>query len=204
MDSIKLYIANAHGQFDQEMIDKIEDGFSAGKKVLVNYMNADKIDVVFVNAPDSVIPEQGLGGLAAGPYNIYISLDPDIKFFTQNDVISTLLHETHHCLRMRGPGYGTTLGEAMISEGLATLCEEEYFNKTPIYAEVKITDEDIKKALKEIKNKDYNHNSWFFGSQDTQRWFGYTYGYQLAKAYSKKTRKNAVELVNTKAALILP
>lgn len=204
MDSIKLYIANAHDQFDQEMLDKIHSGFNAGKKIISDYLNANKLDIIFVNAPESVIPEQGLGGLAAGPYNIYVSLNPKIKFFTNVDIIETLIHESHHCLRMRTIGYGKTLGQTMISEGLATLAEEQYQNKTPIYAKVNIKDEEIFKASKTLKSKKYDHGVWFFGDGDIQRWFGYTYGYQLAKAYSQKTGKSAVELVDTDASLMLP
>ena len=198
---INKYIANASNEFGPEILKKIEQGFSEGLKIIRKKLNADKIDIVFVNAPMNVIPEIGIGGYSPGPYNIYINLDPKFTTFAVEAIVSTILHETHHCMRWRNPGYGLSLGEAMISEGIATLFEEEYIGKTPIYAQVKIKQEEIDKANKNLNNRDYNHSDWFFGGKDTQRWFAYTYGYKMSKAYSKKVNKTAAELVNTPAKL---
>ncbi len=198
MKSIKHYIANAHGQFDDEMLEKIKSGFKDGSKLITDYLGANNIDVVFVNDPFSIIPEQGIGGYAPGPYNIYVSLDPKNKSFTRENVLLTMLHEAHHCMRWRKPGYGNTLGEVMISEGLATLCEAEYSGVVPIYGRVKIKEKEIKKALVSL-DKDYIHKDWFFGSKDIQRWFAYTYGYHLCKEYSEKSGKNAVQLMHEDA-----
>jgi uncharacterized protein YjaZ len=203
MSSIKHYIANAHGEFDAAMLAKIEVGYKQGKSYVEKKLKANKIDVVFVNAPLNVIPEMGIGGMSPGPFNIYVSLDPAYKNFLDEDMACTIVHEAHHCMRYRGPGYGRTLGEAMISEGLACLFEEEYSGKPPIYTQVKIKQSEIKEATKLLNSKSYNHSDWFFGSEKIQRWFGYTYGYQLSKAYSQKTGKSAAELVHTSAKLIL-
>ncbi len=203
MKSIKHYIANAHGQFDDEMIEKIESGFRDGSRLNIEHLGADKIDVIFINNPYSVIPEQGIGGYAPGPYNIYISLDPKNKSFTHQDILLTMLHEAHHCMRSRKPGYGNTLGEAMVSEGLATLCESEYSGEVPIYGKVNIKKDEIKKAFKNLDN-DYVHNDWFFGSKDIQRWFAYTYGYRLCKSYSEKSGKSSVQLMHEDAKVFYP
>ena len=201
--SINRYVANSSGQFGAEILDKIEVGFKEASVVMKNKLKADKIDVIFVNAPKNVIPEIGIGGSSPGPYNIYVSLNPKFSTFTVEDLVLTILHESHHCMRWRKLGYGRTLGEAMITEGLATLFEEELSGKPPIYAQVKIEQAEIEKARKNLDNKKYNHSEWFFGAKDVQRWFAYTYGYQLSKAYSKKVNKSAAELVNTPAKLFL-
>ena len=199
--SINKYIANASNEFGPEILNKIEQGFSEGLKIIRKKLNADKIDIVFVNAPMNVLPEIGIGGYSPGPYNIYINLDPKFTTFAVEAIVSTILHETHHCMRWRNPGYGLSLGEAMISEGLATLFEEESSGKTPIYAQVKIKQEEIEKANKSLNNKEYNHSDWFFRGKDTQRWFAYTYGHKISKSYSQKVSKTAAELVNTPAKL---
>jgi len=198
---INKYISNASNEFGPVILRKIEAGFKEALPIIRNKLDADKIDIIFVNAPMDVIPEIGIGGYSPGPYNIYVSLDPKFTTFTVEDMVSTILHETHHCMRWRNPGYGLSLGEAMISEGLATLFEEEYSGKTPIYAQVKIKQEEIDKAKKNLNNKKYNHSDWFFGSKDTQRWFAYTYGYKMSKTYAQKLNKTAAELVNTPAKL---
>ncbi len=200
---INKYVANSSGEFGAEILDKIEAGFKEAVVIVKDKLNADKIDIIIVNAPMNVIPEIGIGGYSPGPYNIYVSLDPKFTTFTVEDLVLTILHESHHCLRWRKPGYGKTLGEAMISEGLATLFEEEHSGKPPIYAQVKIKQTEIEKARKNLDNEKYNHSDWFFGSKDVQRWFAYTYGYRLSKTYSEKVNKSAAELVNTPAKLFL-
>lgn len=200
---INKYVANSSGEFGAEILDKIEAGFKEALVIIKDRLNADKIDIIFVNAPMNVIPEIGIGGYSPGPYNIYVSLDPRFTTFTVEDLVLTILHETHHCLRWRKPGYGKAFGEAMISEGLATLFEEEHSGKPPIYARVKIKQTEIERARKILDNKQYNHSEWFFGAKDVQRWFAYTYGYQLSKAYSERVGKSAAELVNTPAKLFL-
>ena len=201
--SINKYIANASGEFCNEIIDKIDAGFAQGRDIVRNKLDADKIDVFFVNDPMGTMPEIGIGGYSPGPYNIYVSLDPDFKAFSVEDIVLTMLHETHHCMRWRNPGYGQSLGEAMISEGLATLFEEEHSGIPPIYAKVQIKQDEIEKAKKDLNNKNYDHTKWFFGTKNIQKWFAYTYGYQLSKAYSQKVNKNAAELVNCSAELFL-
>lgn len=198
--SISKYIANASGQFGSEILAKIEAGFGQAVKVAREKLGSDQIDIIFVNEPWSIIPEYGIGGYSSGPYNISISLDPK-RDFSVEDLISSILHETHHCMRWRDPGYGKTLGEAIISEGLATLFEEEYSGKIPLYGQVKIKPNEIALAEKSLADKNYAHSDWFFGAGKVQRWFAYTYGYRLAKAYSEKSGKSAAELVNVTAKL---
>jgi uncharacterized protein YjaZ len=206
MSSIKFYIANATGEFDRAYIEKIEACYVAAEDVITKKLNATKIDIIFVNAPMNIISEIGIGGFAPGPHNIYISLDPQINKWFQKDMIMSIAHEAHHCMRWRDPGYGDNVGEEMISEGMATLFEEEVAAETPVYAKVKIKPEEIEEVKKHLndKSKYAGHQKWFFGADDIQRWFGYTYGYQLCKAYSNKTGKTAAELVNTNASEMLP
>ena len=40
-------------------------------------------------------------------------------------------HEVHYCLRMGGPGYGRSLGEALVSEGLAGRFVAKLFGNAP-------------------------------------------------------------------------
>ncbi len=197
---ISKYVANASGQFGPETLAKIDAGFEKAIRIAREKLHADQIDVIFVNAPWSIIPEYGIGGYSSGSYNISISLDPK-RDFSVEDLISSILHEVHHCMRWRDPGYGETLGEAMISEGLATLFEEEYSGKAPLYGQVKIKPSEIALAEKSLADKNYTHSDWFFGAGKIQRWFAYTYGYRLAKAYSEKSGKSAAGLVNTPAKL---
>lgn len=202
MSSIKHYVANSTGELDNlnEMITK---SLSTVIPMVEKELGADKIDIIFISAAALAIPEYGIGGNSPGPNHVYVSFDPNSVKITQNGINETLLHEIHHCMRWRNPGYGQTLGEAMISEGLACLYEEQHSGNAPIYAKVSLNDNQIAKASKILHSKNYNHSEWFFGSKDIDRWFGYSYGYKLCKDYSVKTNKSASDLVHTKAKLIL-
>lgn len=202
MVSINYYVANSTGKLDS-LLPKITTAFDEGISVLVDKLKADRIDIIFLYDSKWTIPELGVGANSPGPYNLYVSLDPGFKNLKQSDIFLSIVHEGHHCMRWRKPGYGVTLGEAMVSEGLATLFEEEISGEPPIYSQVKITGDEIKKAQGYLNKKTYNHAEWFFGAKKIQRWFGYTYGYQLCKAYSAKTGKKASDLVHTDAKLIL-
>ena len=201
--SIYYHIANSTGELDH-LTDRFISAFHKAQKITEKELKADCIDIIFINAPSLVIKELGISGSSPGPHHMYVTVDSKFKNITEENMILTILHETHHCMRWRKPGYGKTLGEAMISEGLATLYEEEHSGKVPIYAQVKIKQSDIDLANKELSNDKYDHQEWFFGSTKTPRWFSYSYGYKLAKEYSQKTNKKASELVHTSANLMLP
>jgi uncharacterized protein YjaZ len=107
MSSINHYIANSTGELDKLVIPIVE-----------KELDAAQIDIIFVSAAASAIPEYGIGGSSRGPNHVYVSFDPKSDKITQEGLNETLFHEIHHCMRWRNPGYGKTLGETMISEGI--------------------------------------------------------------------------------------
>ncbi|MEI6183812.1 MAG: DUF2268 domain-containing putative Zn-dependent protease [Polynucleobacter sp.] len=202
MPSINHYIANSTGELDK-LSNMISKSLSTVIPIVEKELKANQIDIIFVSATMLAIPEYGIGGNSPGPNHVYVSFDPKSKKITRRGLEETLFHEIHHCMRWRNPGYGQTLGEAMVSEGMACLYEEQHSGKAPIYAKVKLQDDQIAKATKIINSKNYSHSDWFFGSKNIDRWFGYSYGYKLCKDYSVKNNKSASELVHVKAKLIL-
>jgi uncharacterized protein YjaZ len=202
MSSINHYIANSTVELDK-LVDMISKSLSTVIPIVEKELDAAQIDIIFVSAAASAIPEYGIGGSSRGPNHVYVSFDPKSDKITQEGLNETLFHEIHHCMRWRNPGYGKTLGETMISEGMACLYEEQHSGKAPIYAKVSLKDDQIVKAKNLINSKNYSHYEWFFGSKDIDRWFGYSYGYKLCRDYSVKTKKSAAELVNISAQKIL-
>lgn len=136
MSSINYYIANSTKELD-EIIPLIKSALTEVLPIIEKDLKADKIDIIFISAANYAIPEYGVGGNSPGPNHIYISLDPNSKVISQENIFSSILHEAHHCMRWRKPGYGLTLGEAMISEGLACLYEEQITKVIPLYAKSK-------------------------------------------------------------------
>lgn len=202
MSSINHYIANSTGELDK-LVNMISKSLSSVIPIVEKELYATQIDIIFVSAAALAIPEYGIGGNTPGPNHVYVSFDPNSDMITQDGLNETLFHEIHHCMRWRNPGYGQTLGEAMISEGMACLYEEQHSGKAPIYAKIRLKDSQIAEAKKIINSKNYIHSDWFFGSKDIDKWFGYSYGYKLCKDYSTKSDKKASELVNIDAKKIL-
>lgn len=202
MSTISHYIANSTGELDN-LEELISQSLKRVIPVVEKDFHANQIDIIFVSAAGLVIPEYGIGGYTPGPNHVYISFDPESSKITQEGIVETLFHEIHHCMRWRNPGYGEALGQALTTEGLACLYEEEKSGTTPIYAKVKLDDKQIELAKKILNSKDYDHGKWFFGSDDIDRWFGYSYGYQLCKKYSVDNNQKASDLVNIPADEIL-
>lgn len=202
MSSIKSHVANATGELDN-LLGLIEAALAEALPVVEEELKANEIDIFFLSAPGLAMPDYGIGGNSPGPNHIYISFDPTSDKITKQGIIETLLHEIHHCMRWRKPGYGETLGEAMITEGLACLYEQEHSGHPPIYATTELHNKEINKAREMFDDKTYNHAEWFFGSKNINNWFGYTYGYQICKEYSSKHGLSSIDLINVNAKQIL-
>lgn len=157
------------------------------------------------------IPGWGLGGYAPGPTNVDIVVDIGYSGLAQ--VLADRLppitaHELHHAARWRGPGYGSTLLENMVSEGLA-----DHFAVQLLGAELPWTDafpEDqtafyLNRARSELDSSTFNFNAWFFGGFGLPQWTGYTLGYRLVRDYlMRNPGSSAASLVNAPASLFRP
>jgi uncharacterized protein YjaZ len=192
---IKYFIANASGTLSNKL-DLITSEFEKARDIAINTLNASKIDVIFVDAPNNAIKELGVGGYTASENLIYISINSK-HHIKEPNIESIILHELHHATRWRKPGFGKTLAEVMITEGLATLFEEESTRRTPIYAKTKFDIKKLELLKKEVGNDKFSYFDWFIGgTNDIPKWFGYACGYLLAKNLSDKTGKTSSELAN--------
>ncbi|EAM2928103.1 peptidase [Salmonella enterica] len=151
-------------------------------------MPIPSLDVV-VKAGKLVIPEKGHVGFCPEAGVVYITVDPENPTFCKNDAHSIermFAHELHHAVRWAGPGYGSTLGEVIVSEGLAGHFSLELFGGEPELWE-RLKSELIKPHSPQLfqnwYNTDYDHNAWFFGTGDLPRWLGYTAGFKLISRY---------------------
>ena len=96
------------------------------------------------------------------------------------DIESVVAHELHHLARWHYAGYGFSLGEAVLTEGIATLYEEEISGKKPIWSNTKLDSLIVDKLIKEWDAHNYDHDEWFFSGKHG-RWVGYSAGYKVAK-----------------------
>jgi uncharacterized protein YjaZ len=160
----------------------------------------EHVDVMIVENPSWTIPNVGLGGYSPTPHLVQIWLDPNVTDFEHNlerELAPTLAHELHHAIRWHNPGYGQTLLEAMVTEGLAQAFEIPFRDgQVPQYAILENParmDELMELAQLEFQNTTYDHNGWFFGSKarDIPRWTGYALGFEIAKRYFEKADTTA-------------
>ena len=146
-----------------------------------------------VDNPALIIPEIGIGGFNPNQNEVVIAFDSDF-FGQRKDTINykmILCHEIHHAVRRRSVGYGSTLLEAIISEGLADHFSMEITGVVAPPWSVALHKDDLKQ-LTEIAqplwtNSNYNHDKWFFGTDPTiPRWSGYAIGFAMVDNYLKK------------------
>lgn len=189
----------------------ISNEFDASIRRIKALLPVSDVDVV-VKPGKSVLPEIGLIGHCPSSEVVYITIDPEHPDLLNNfseEFLGTLGHELHHCVRNKSTGYGEELGEALVSEGLACHFETElrqdtkpiYINDVPLENIVEL----LRLAKRELNNKEYDHNAWFFGSREKAipRYFGYAFGYYLVSRYIKKTGVPASQLFDKHADEVL-
>lgn len=142
-------------------------------------------DLVVQGVEGGGIPDWGVGGFAPGKGLIEITLDP--ARWNEGYFIRTLLHELHHVMRWDGPGYGSSLGEALVSEGLAGHFVVEVMGGKPDPWDAVAPDRGLAgRALREWDNADYDHGLWFAGKGDLPRWAAYGMGHALVGQHLKR------------------
>ncbi|PWW11111.1 putative Zn-dependent protease DUF2268 [Pantoea sp. AG702] len=168
-------------------------------------MPTPSVDVI-VKAGKCVIPEKGHAGFCPESGVIYITVDPENPAFCKNvahSIERMFAHELHHAARWAGPGYGSTLGEVLVSEGLAG-----HFSLELLGGEAEpweslqshIVKPYYPLVFENWNHTDYDHNTWFFGTGDLPRWLGYTAGFNLISRYlASSPHLKASMLANIKA-----
>jgi uncharacterized protein YjaZ len=199
---VTSHVPNSAGRLDRHL-DLISAAFESSVQPARELLGAEGIDVLFIDAPDEVIPEWGIGGSTYGPHVIVVAVDPEFPGLSGEHLMSTLVHEFHHAMRWRGPGCGGDLGGMLVSEGLAQLFEEEVLGAPPMYSQARITEAEVAQAHLELHRQPFSQAKWFFGAEGITRMFGYAYGYRICRGYAGSTAQRASELVNVPAPAVL-
>jgi Predicted Zn-dependent protease (DUF2268) len=211
--SLKLVPLDAGHEFAPGRLDSIVGWLEDAARDLAPPLQAERIDVLVVPGK-RLIPGWDCNGYTHGPWRITITVDPSCDGHEQRpldaQLRAMLAHELHHAMRSRGPGYGSTLGEALVSEGLAQCYEEEVGCPTPNYA-VDVRGPALAKlaglAKDELWSDQYDHSKWFFGSKTdaTFPWSGgYSLGYVLVRSWLERAGVSASAAASVAAREILP
>jgi hypothetical protein len=186
---------------------------ASADKAFVLLPHHGRIEIAVEVNPEMTIPEIGVGGFAdPRTGNVTLSVDPsrvDLRHVLETWIPDTVAHELHHSSRVRvGPGYGVTLGQAIVSEGLADRFSYEVFPHTP----PKPWDHALTKAQEHtfwlqarplLNSRGYSFSDWFFGSGGKPRWGGFTLGYDITGRYLTEHHQTPSDAVTTPAAKIL-
>jgi len=192
--------------------DRVEAEIEKARQRVARLVEPPKIEIIVQQIPENIIPELGVGGYTPGARVLFLALDPGSPHFVEslgNEALQRMVvHEVHHCLRWDGPGYGRTLGEALVSEGLAGRFASILYDSPPEPWECAVAPADAAAHFPDaatLAASDYDHRAWFFGTGGTYpRWLGYTLGYLVAGAWLRSVREVDVErLVNVPAAEVL-
>jgi uncharacterized protein YjaZ len=170
------------------------------------------LTIVVVDQPDAVIPEVGLGGYTPSASQVRLFVDPrrsDFAAVVTRELLPLVAHEIHHAARWRAVGYGMTLRDAAVSEGLADHFAQEVSGAPPPPWSRALADTALARWSTVVATQSrgfYNHRAWFFGQGDSiPRWTGYAVGYELVRRHLRAdTTRRASTLVGVPAAVIVP
>lgn len=204
-----IHILKQSGQMDDTFVMSIKKSIRFALKKAQKVVQIPPLDIVVMDDPKFVIPELGISGYAKNSTTIFVHVDPNSSHLINNleqEVVSTIAHELHHVLRMSTVGYGKTLLEALITEGLADHFDKELNQTSPKPWSISLKPDELgffsRLAINEYNNTSYNHQDWFFGSLERRipRWAGYAIGFDLVGKYIKRTDIKASQLFSTLAS----
>lgn len=184
---MKIHMLNAQGILTDH-IEHIESILRDTHQRVAELLSLPSVDVI-VKAGNYVIPEKGIIGYCPEAHLIYLTIDPASPAFQKNgkqSITRVFAHELHHATRWEITGYGDTLGGAILSEGLAGHFVLEVFKGDPEPWE-SINSDILQNYITPVINhwdkKDYDHNAWFYGTNDLPRWLGYSLGFNFVDQY---------------------
>jgi hypothetical protein len=198
--------ANASGQLTPHL-DRITAAIDAARKLAAPHLPDISLDVVIQHRPGRVIPGLGHVGFAPTATVIQLTFDTTDADFEANlgaPLTRTVLHELHHIHRWHGPGYGQTLGEALVTEGLAGHFVRQLCDTPPEPWERPIPDHQLRPYLRIARDgwtSGYDHAAWFFGADGHPDHLGYSLGHALVGAFLEDNpADSAASLVHAPAS----
>jgi uncharacterized protein YjaZ len=205
-----LHILNADRSLDA-WAQRIELAFSASIALVSSRIPVGDVDVVVYNDHEYVVPELGVSGFCTSPRRLYLPLDvdhPNLSTTFERVFQSFLAHELHHCARRRIDGFAETLGQALVTEGLACCFEAELpGGSVPIYATRIAGRELVDLAVQAEAERELplsGYGKWFFGEREPEipNHAGYTLGYELVSKWLRRHGQTAASCYAIRASQV--
>ncbi len=211
MANLVPHILGASGRLEALRTPLLE-GLARAEAAAMAVVDIPRTDVVIRVWPRATIAADGVGGFCPRRREIEIALDPDNRALSLGPGSAyerTIVHELHHVLRRDEAGYGETLGEALVSEGLAGHFVVQALGTVPEPWEQAVGPEELmhwaRRALLDWRRADYDHTDWFFGHGEKPLWLGYALGFALVADYLDAHRMGgAAALADKPASFFVP
>lgn len=188
--SDNICFAIEHGGLSISQQVLIESKVRSGIQSINRLMSINDLKIRIVDNQQLVIPEIGIGGYNPDAHEVIIAVNTGFEDFEstlETNFISILAHEIHHAKRRRSVGYGITLLEGTISEGLADHFSIEVTGIQPPPWSVALNENELENWIETASNswdQKYNHAQWFLGTDpNTPKWTGYAIGFELVKNF---------------------
>jgi uncharacterized protein YjaZ len=206
-----LHILNADGSLSS-WVERITEAFVVSSALVASRIPVGAVDVVVYNDAEYVVPELGMSGFCTSPRRMYLPMNvehPDLSATFESVFQGFFAHELHHCARRAAPGFADTLGQALVTEGLACCFESELpGGGVPMYA-TRVSGQALQavqaRATAELNSPLSGWGEWFFGERepDIPVHAGYSLGYALVFKWLKLHRRTAAESYATPASKVL-
>lgn len=206
-----LHVLNADGSLTGWR-RRIDAAFAASLSAVASRIPIGNVDVVVYNDPEYVVPALGMSGFCTSAGRMYLPMDvahPDLPKTFEKVFQAFFAHEMHHCSRRSIDGYADTLGQALVTEGLACCFESEFPGAAvPMYA-ISINGEtlaQVKMRAKPLLNDRISGwGDWFFGDREPEipNHAGYALGYEIVSAWLRRQGTTAAAAHRVPAAEVL-
>ena len=183
------HILDASGDLEALLVPLL-DGLARAEAAAKAVVEIPPTDVVIRVWPQAAIAADGVGGFCPRRREIEVALDPDnpaLSLGPGSAYERTIIHELHHVLRRDRAGYGETLGEALVSEGLAGHFVVQTLGTAPEPWEQAVAQDELRhwarRAMLDWRSRNYDHSDWFFGHGEKPLWLGYALGFAVVADY---------------------
>ncbi|MBB1497000.1 DUF2268 domain-containing putative Zn-dependent protease [Paracoccus sp. MC1862] len=146
----------------------------------------------------------GVLGTARAPGVIELTLSP--ARFAHDLTVRRMVRELHHLVRWERPGYGRSLGEVLVSEGLAGRFVARVLGGPPDPWDATTPPSGLaKRAMTEWAWRDLDRGLWFEGRGNIRKWAGYGLAHRLlAEHLSREPDLDPLDLIHAPAETLRP